>query len=346
MTTELTEKLDVLGSDADYSDPNTYATLLYSDGVTEEPPKPGEGVTNGTAAAPTAAPAAPAAAPAETTESSATPAAAPSPVSEVVDGVLTKDGKRVIPFSVLDETRKTAQANAQRAKELVAQNERMQAELEALRAANQAGNTTSKTAAAAVEPYSEERIAEVRDNFPEMADLMQRHNALVEQVAKERAAPQAPAPSAPAPAASTEDQQTAAVQSLIDQRPLLAQWQAQGSDAWDKAVALDAELREDPAWQGKSPAERFAAVEASIAARYGLSVPSATPAPAPAAAPATPSIPADRQAPPVLPTLSDFGGTPVVSQSDLIAGLTNGQAVDKMREMSVEEIRKFAGLSY
>lgn len=337
MTTDLTTRIEALDTSVDYTDPNTYAALLYGNEPAATTPNPSEGVTETTApaAAPAPTPAVAAPAPAAATESSATPAAAPSPASEVVDGVLTKDGKRVIPFAVLEETRKTAQASSQRAKDLAAANERMQAELEALRAGKA---TTSAPAPAGV--YTADRIEEVRADFPEMAELMESHNRMQSELQSIRQAAPAPAP------ASTEADATAVrIQSLIDQRPLLAEWQAQGSAMWEKACALDNELREDPAWSTKSEADRFAAVEASIAARYGLTVPSTPPAPTPAAAPAAPTPPAIQQAAPVLPTLSDFGGTPV-AVGDPLAGLRVGQMVDAAMNMDMEQIRRMAGLPY
>ncbi len=105
MTANLAQKLETLDTGTDYSDPNTYAALLYGDQADE-----------GAAPAPQGETVQPAPAPAAEvkTESSEAPAAAETNANEAVDGVLTRDGKRVIPYDVLAEARKTATTNALR----------------------------------------------------------------------------------------------------------------------------------------------------------------------------------------------------------------------------------------
>lgn len=342
MTDTLSQKLEALDRGADFTDPNTYAALLYGDEPADSPaPQPdapqGDTAPAPQATAPAPAPAeAPAAAAAPSPDSSASPAAAETTASEPVDGVLTKDGKRVIPYAVLEETRKTAQANAQRVRDLAEANERLQAELEA----QKAGAAPQAPKAA---PYTPERIEQVKADFPEMAEMMEAHNRLLEEFQATR--------SAPAPQAQPKDDGASVVQALIDQHPLLSKWQAKQGIAWARAVEVDSALRDDAVWSAKTEAERFAEVERRVADELGVDIPSPAAAAAPAAPPAAPQTPttpaaAIKTAAPVLPTLSDFGGQAPAVVHDPLAGLKAGQMVDKAMSMSEEELRRMVGLSY
>lgn len=332
MSGTLTEKLDALDSSADFSDPTTYSKLLgYDDPPATEaaaatPEAKGETDTPAAAAPAVVAPA---------PESSATPAAAEKTETEPA-GVLTKDGKHVIPMTVLTDTRNALQRANDRARELAEANERLKQELET-RQAGQAPQTPQ----AEVPTISAEELAELEANFPEQgamfAKLVKANEALQAQL-KEVARTPAPAQHAA---------QEVDLQELIDQRPLLSQWQAKGGMAWRAAVEKDQELSADPEWATKPYADRFAEVERRIAEDFGIQVtnttaPAATPAPAPKPGPATPAAPNVQT---IAPTLTDFSGTPA-TVGDPMAGMPVGRMVDQAMNMDMEALRKLAGLSY
>lgn len=352
-TTELTEKIEALRPDADFSDPQTYADLLGY-GAQASEPEPGAAPQGDTAttevvAAPPAPPAdapavaaAPAAAPATTpaADSSATPVAAVPKVEDEKDvlGVATRDGKRIIPFAVLEGTRKEAQTATQRAQEL----EQAVASLNQQLAAAKAGAAPPPAAAPAVE-FTEEELSELEADMPAVAKLAKGYRALQDQLVR------APAPPAATPASPAVDPAAVldVVQRDIDNHPLLARWQQKGGPVWGEAVKLDQQLLRDPTWAVKSQADRFTEVQRRIAEDLGIPLPQehiaptpAAPAPAPAATPAAPTVVT------ALPTLTDLSGAPVISSSDPLGGMSTGQMVDKAMSMSLEDLQRLAGIPY
>lgn len=346
--TELHSRIDALDSKVDYSDPATYADLLGYGAEAELPTEvdePSQGDTETTEETTEAAPAAAAPAPAAT-ESSATPAAA-NPAKDddgAVAGVATKDGKRVIPYAVLKETRESASQAVARAQELAEANARLQAQLDAA----MAGKTSTTTASDAEVTYTAEQIAEMELDFPEQARQAKAIMALQEKLARiAQAAPAAsPAPAAaPAPAAQATDPATT-VQEAIDNLPLLTRWQSKGGAAWAEAVKVDAALKNDPAWANKPIAERFAEVQKRVADDLGIPIPASQDDTTTAAAPAPAAPGAKPRTTTATPTLDDMSGGPVVSSSDPLGGMSRSQMVDKAMGMSVEELHRMAGLAY
>ncbi len=294
----LIQKLDDL-HDVDYTDPATYKSLLgYDEPATQEAPKaetepaPQEAKTESSAPAGTA----------ETTE------------TQEAAGVATKDGKRVIPYAVLQDERTARAAAAARAAELQAKVDQLTQQLQA-----------KETPEQKPDDFTEDELSEMERDFPAMAKLAKNYRALQAQVATR--------PAAPAP-------QPFDVQPLIDERPLLAKWQAKGNAAWNEAVKLDVALQQDPEWMGKPVAERFAEVERRIAEDLGIPT---TPVSKAAAAQAPAPKPQPVQE--VTPTLTDFNGT-AAAVGDPLKGMAVGQMVDATNSMSIEEIRRMVGLSY
>lgn len=322
----LMDRLDALKSDGtDYSDPNLYADLL---GYNQDPePAPAPDAPQGdTALEPTVAAPAVAPAPAESNQ----PPAVAEPTEGKVAGVLTKDGKHVMPFAVVQDLRTR---NSQLAEQLAEATRRLEEEA-AARAAGTSTRESQAQAEAAALQFTEEELADL-EAIPAAAKLVQGVKALqarLEQVAS-----------------SATQSAGNSVQDAIDQNTLLVRWQAKGGALWDEAVALDEQLRADPSWAGKSMADRFAEVQARIATEYGIAIPPTTPSGATAPAPTTPGPTAPSVASTTtreaLPTLTDFGGG-VVATNGPMAGMTAGQAVDKAMSMSVEDIRRMVGLSY
>lgn len=354
-TTELTQKIEALSADADFSDPQTYADLLgYGEqgGETDHVvvPKGDTATTEVVAVTPAqpadAAPAvaaAPAAEPAATpaAESSTTPAAAAPKVDDEKDvqGVATRDGKRVIPYAVLEGTRQEAQTAKTRAQEL----EQTVASLNAQLAATKAGATPPPATVPVVE-FTEAELEELAADMPAVAKLAKGYRALQEQLAR---APAQPVVAAPAQPAADPAAVLAAVQRDIDNHPLLARWQQKGGSVWADAIALDQQLLRDPEWNVKSQSDRFTELQRRMAEDLGIPLPQEITAPTPAApVAATPAAPAAPAVTTALPTLTDLSGGPVISASDPLMGMSAGQMVDKAMTMSVEELQRMAGITY
>jgi len=324
----LSQKLEALDGGTDFTDPNVYATLL---GYNDEPQPDATPAPQGETAAPAPAQAEPAA-----VESNPAPAVAEPKEGEIA-GVLTKDGKHLMPYSVVQNLRQTAQTQAERIAELQAALEKANAEKQAQADGTSTADSQAKADAALLQ-FTEDELADL-EAIPAAAKLVKGVQALQAKLNEVQTIAPAAAPAAPAAAPNRD-----AIQTTIDSMPLLATWQAKGGELWTQAVQMDNDLQSDPQWAGKPMAERFEEVQRRIATDYGFSVPS-TPRGNSAPAPQPRSNP-QPEAREVMPTLSDFsGGTAGIG--DPMAGATVGQMVDKAtKTMSVEELRKWVGLSY
>ena len=327
MDTALIEKIEQLGEGSDFTDPATYAKLLYGDAAAEPAPQAQQ--------APAAQPqgkTAPAATPAA--ESSASPAAAdPNPAEPVPAGVATRDGKHVIPYTVLEQERQQRRDAEKRAAE-------MQAELQRLK---EAGATNQQQSEAIESMFSPEELEELAEDAPAVKKLHDAYSALAAKVKADEAAKEAER-AARQQATDDEGRDVAAAQvhQALAPLPLLTKWRDAGGGLWQDAVALDKKLAE--ANPDMDMAARFAEVQTRIASQYGIPIPGT---PAPSTTPTT--QPQAAQAAPareVLPTLTDFNGGPMATSKDPLAGLTPGQMVDKVMDMDMEALRKLAGLSY
>lgn len=230
----------------------------------------------------------------------AAPAAAPAPVAAsqpaaaqpVPDGVLTKDGKQVIPYEVLQQTRDQANQAKAQAAEVQAQLEAANRQLAELTARMNAGRSPDQQS----EPFNP-------DDFPKpLVDQLQAMNQQIAELKQAKEQSDAEATRLRLRAAAQE------AQPHIDANPYLRQWQAKGGAVWQEAAKVDNALKADPAWQAKPLAERFAEVARRVCDTYCIPYapqgnPAPTPTPTPQPAPAAQAGPT---------SISDIpGGTPM-----------------------------------
>lgn len=291
--------------------------------------QPGESVTNtgDTEGAP-AADATPVAEAAPPTESSVTPPAAPEIQAEIA-GVLTKDGKHVIPNFVLTEQRRN---NSLLRQQLTEANRKLQEQALLLESG---GKPADKVG------YSDEQLAELETDFPQLLPLLNTVKELQANAAKSQ--PRA-TPVNQDDVAAQEVAQQEAMDAAFTGRALLSKYRETGGVVWNRAVEIDSAMQADPAFASKTMAERFAAVEQFLAAELGiqLSTPNSR-----AAAPAAPARPRATPTPAeVMPTLTDFTGSGVsISSNDPFNGASDGQMVDKAMAMNLNDLRAMVGLS-
>jgi len=322
---DLTQKLERIEG-ADFTDPNFYADLL---GYNEAPAAPAV-QPQGETAAP-----APATQPAPAAADSTQPPASAEPAPEQIAGALTRDGKHVIPYQVVQDLRTANTAKDQRIAELQAAMERMQQEQQAKDNGTSTDASQAQAQAAALD-FSEDELADYEALG--VGKLVKGYQALRAQLL---APPVAPAVAPPQQPAAEVDKSP--LQAAIDTMPLLVRWQAKGGAIWSEAVKVDNELRADPQWAGKPMHERFAEVQRRVADDYGIPIPSAPSAPPAAAQPSRPTTSSEARE--VMPSITDFAGGPV-AVGDPMQGMSRGQMVDAMMNLSMEDIRKSVGLSY
>jgi len=370
MSQDIHSQIDSLeGQNVDYTDPSLYAKILgydqehsasagagaagaaasagLGDTAAAAATSQGDGSTasgqsDNTASATAAATADSGAAPNTADQSSATQ-------SQAIDGIATKDGKRTIPYAVLEQERR---ANAQLKEQLRIAQQQLQEKAAA--SSNSAGDLADR---AATDPDSltDAELEQLEQDFPALAKPLKILRRLVDEkggaqpATQAAAATPAAAPAAPpAGKATTQEDEQAAYDTGIADNPLIAKWMSQGGREWQRACAIDQVLMADPANANLTYTERFAKVQAMVAAEFGIPLPAApAPAPAPAAGAAAPA--ATPAAPPsqtVMPTLTDLSGTGVSVSKDPMGGMTPGQMVDAAMEMTEEQLRRMAGLSY
>jgi hypothetical protein len=178
------------------------------------------------------------------------------------EGIATKDGKHVIPYSVLQSERTRA---AQAERDL----QEARAQLAALQAAATDPKPTAKDGGAdttGVSKEEEDRLALLEEDFPTVAAELKATRALVKALEAKLTPLEV---SREADAAQRAAQTAMTVQEAIDSVPKLAHIQAADPEAFALAQQFDNTLRERPDWSGKSMSERFAKVIELVEAAHG-----------------------------------------------------------------------------
>lgn len=184
----------------------------------------------------------------EKTEAAAAPSAEP-------DGVATKDGKHIIPYSVLKADRDRATRAEQALHEA---NEK----LATLQAAALAGTPGVKSEPAAtaqpdVSDMSADELAAYKEDFPAQYKMMMALQAKVDQLQTQLKPVQKSVQDAEA---SREQTYAEERQDAIDATPKLAYIVSSDPVAFELAKGFDNMLKASPAWEGRTLAERFAKV--------------------------------------------------------------------------------------
>ncbi|ECG1392256.1 TPA_asm: hypothetical protein GNB58_004860 [Salmonella enterica subsp. houtenae serovar 45:g,z51:-] len=175
---------------------------------------------------------------------------------EEVKGILTRDGKHVIPYDVLEAERAGRQRAEQESAQLRQEMAEHQRKVNLLTSQiNQAGMTPDPLPENA--QITDEQIARVREMYPEMADLLttvvRKYDYLQNRVQDVQEDSPAFSP----------------VLEAMNAVPDLKLWQQSDPDRFTVAVHLDEKLQTDPEWKDKTLTERFAEVARRTRAAYG-----------------------------------------------------------------------------
>lgn len=184
-------------------------------------------------------------------------------------GVATKDGKHVIPYSVLKSERERASKAEQLAKEMqdrVAALEQ-QIQHQASQGANKDGESarTDDSGIAVSEP-SQEDLEALKEDFPTVYKAVMASMAAAKALESKLKPVEESVQQAEADRNRTVAEQ---VQDAIDATPKLAHIQASNRDAFDLAKQFDATLRTQAAWASKPLTERFSKVVEMVEAALG-----------------------------------------------------------------------------
>lgn len=273
-------------------------------------------------------------------------------------GVATKDGKHIIPYSVLKGERDRAARAEQMAR---AAEERLAALQAQLAASSQGANTgegarTEQQAAIASSEVSEAEIESIKDDFPVI------YKAIKASMAKQQALEGQLRPveeRVRMTQAEREREAAQTVQEAIDAVPKLAHMQATNHGAFELAKQIDATLRMQAAWADKPLSERFGKVVEMVESAIGpIDLPGQAQAPAqpvaqPKASLSTEDLTKAAKAKAVqatkatsthVPTsLSDFpaGQPPAINEREAAEQLTAQQLYTKFAGMSADQMDEY-----
>lgn len=154
--------------------------------------------------------------------------------------VLSKDGKHTIPYEVLENQRKRAQAleaENQQLKAIAAERDKLQAALD---------KNGIQLTAEEVEGKTDDELAELMEDFPAIGKVFAKYSNRINEL-EGRLAEKAQ------PETNAKNEVMTAFESI----PELGSWKEGDQDRLDYAIARDAELMSDPIWQAKPVRERF-----------------------------------------------------------------------------------------
>lgn len=183
------------------------------------------------------------------------------------DGVSTKDGKHVIPYSVLKSERDRAARAEQIAREAQERLEALQAQLAAgSQGANNGESARTNQQQPTVSDLSTEDLQTLQEDFPTV------YKAVMASMAAAKALEAKLAPVEESVRNAEADQARSAqetVQDAIDSVPKLAHIQANNAEAFELAKQFDATLRTQSAWADKPLSERFSKVMEMVESTIG-----------------------------------------------------------------------------
>lgn len=183
------------------------------------------------------------------------------------EGVATKDGKHIIPYSVLKSERERAARSEQIAAEMRERVEKLEAmvQQQASQGAKQ-GESARTTDLPTESEISQEDLEDLKENFPTV------YKAVMGMQAKAQHLESKLQPVEETVKTQAEEQARSnaeAVQDAIDAVPKLAHIQANDPAAFELAKQFDATLIASTVWADKPMSERFAKVAEMVEAAMG-----------------------------------------------------------------------------
>lgn len=267
------------------------------------------------------APASASAEPAAAAEPAKAPQAEPAPATEPArpDGILARDGKHMLPYSVLEEER----ANRRKAEAQAAEVGKQLAEISKALDEAEKGGTPELTDLSALEAdYPAELINPLKAMQAQLAKVVDSNQALAAQLAQQ-----------------VQDKEAQAQDSFqegylkdLAQFPLLAKAQQNGGPMFEEGVKISERLVKDENHKPQSRIDHLKEVDAQLRDLYGL-----PPAPTPEQ---TPAQIAARPLPPKVPkapgSLSDIQGgvPPAASEAEAFVSMDNLRGAALLAKMT------------
>lgn len=176
-------------------------------------------------------------------------------------GVLSKDGKTVLSYAVVQSARQRAHQAEQARQTAEARAEALEQQI----ADMNAGKTT-----ATEDDDLEAAVELAAQDVPVMREMHKRLKQAEQQIKTLTTKPADP---------EGDKASSDPLQDDIDSIPMLAEWQAADPTKWRRAVAIDKALKDSPKWQAKSQVERFMHVTQQVAEEFDITFELEAPAP-------------------------------------------------------------------
>lgn len=251
-----------------------------------------------------------------------------------IDGVLTRDGKHVMPYSTVETARNEATEWKRRAEEA----ERQVKEFEAAKAKikdTTSGDEQDEALKQLEEDYPPELLQFVKDARQEARDAKSRAEKLeadrkAEIDARENQSKQDQA-----------DQAAAEHAQAIEQTQLLAKLEKRGGPMWDEAVAIsDARLKAfKQAGKTETRAEHYKAVEQELRETFGLAEPSAD-------KPKDKPLPDGDTDPPSSLSTIPGGVPPATTESEAFTAMDPMRATATLANMTPKQMDEFLARNF
>ena len=258
------------------------------------------------------------------------------------EGVATKDGKHVIPYSVLQGVRDRAARAEQLAKDAADRIAELEAQVKSgNQEANQGDHARTNPPTTDADELSTDDLEALKEDFPTVYKAIMSAQATARAL-EARLNPVVDTIQQGVDARARTEQEV--VQDAIDSVPKMAHIQASDPATWKLAKDLDAALRTQDHWQGKPLSERFAKVIELVEMSSGAIKLAVPPPPPPTteetrkAAQALAAKGAKASRTDVPTSLSDFpSGLPAATdEAEAATSMTAQQLADKFTAMSPE----------
>lgn len=173
------------------------------------------------------------------------------------EGVLSKDGKRVLPYVVLKGARDETRSEREKRVAVEAENAELKRKLEAI---------TNGEPADADEKPTDEELQDVAKYAPKVAKTLDETTKRAEELERENTELRSKVPAAEVPVVDVKAQ----VEEAIDSVPTLAEWRATRDPKWARAVEVDKVLQGSPKWKGKPLEARFTEATRMVCDEYDI----------------------------------------------------------------------------
>ncbi len=272
---------------------------------------------------------------------------------QTADGIQSKNGKHVLPFTVLAGEREQRQAAQRERDEITAKYQQAQTELEQLRAKQNStpGDADTERAAELMDKagdLTDAELLELKEDFPTVYKAVAKLQSVGKSLEEQFANKVDPMQQAYASAQERQaNQQREAIQEAIDTVPKLAHIQANDPAMFNVATQFDLLLQQQAAWKDKPLAERFAKAVEMAESSTGKTIDLGTTKAGAADLKAAAVAKAKEQHSEMPASLQQFpaGAAPKETAIDEIQNLSAAQIAQKLQSMSpAEQAAYFAKL--